>query len=271
MDLHIHSTHSDGQLTPSEIIHIASSKGINVLSITDHDEIAAYHSGKRTANFLGITLIPGIELNTDGEDGELHILGYYINPYSETLLNYIAWRKKERTDWAKKIVNKLRDMGYNISFDACARRAKGGVIVRTHIADELFSKGYFPSSEHAYGTLLIKGATAFVKRADFTAEDAIQLIHDAGGEAYLAHPGIYPFDIHIQRLIAYGLDGIEVYHSKHKQAQIAYWEKIAQQASLKVSGGSNHHGPQSFNPYPIGSVLLSDFCIKQWTAREPIT
>lgn len=264
MDLHIHSTKSDGELSPKQIITTAFDTGIKVISITDHDEIDGYNQAKAEADRLGIRLIPGIELNTDGEEGELHILGYHFDPISKDLLSHIEWRTKDRMKWAEKIVHKLQEMDYAIDFKSCLSRAKGKIIVRTHIADELVDKGYFLSSKQAYTELLQKNAPAFVDRGHFCAKDAIDLIHRAGGEAYLAHPGIYPFEISLDRLISYGLDGIEVYHSKHTKEQTDYWEQKATHLGLKRSGGSDHHGPYSRNPYPIGSVQLGTTCLKQW-------
>lgn len=270
MDLHIHSTCSDGELTPSEIVCTAYGNGLSVVSITDHDEIAGYYAGKGIADYLGITLVPGIELNTDGEDGELHILGYDFDPDSTQLIDHVNWRKKERIEWSVKIVKKLQQLGYHIDFTHCLDRARGAVMVRTHIADELVGKGYFSTSDQAYDALLKKGAPAFVNRAEFTAQDAIKLIHKAGGEAYLAHPGTYPFEIPMDRLIAYGLDGVEAYHSKHTELQTSFWEKFAVQAGFKLSGGSDSHGPDSRNPYPIGSVKFGESCIRQWNRQEVI-
>ncbi|WP_058306376.1 PHP domain-containing protein [Gracilibacillus massiliensis] len=271
LDLHIHSTKSDGELTPKEIVDEATKAGLNMISFTDHDQIEGYHLAKPYAEQTGITLIPGIELNTDGMDGDLHILGYHFDPHHEEIVKHIAWRMKDRRQWAQKIVTQLKKMNYDIDFASCSKRAKGGIIVRTHIADELVSQGYFTNSKNAYTTLLQKGAPAFSERSSFTAKDAISLIHKAGGEAYLAHPGIYPSKLPIERIVSYGLDGIEVYHSKHTDQQITYWKNRAQEFGLKISGGSDHHGPNSRNPYPIGSVLIDAECIKQWNKEVSLS
>ncbi|SHN23531.1 PHP domain-containing protein [Gracilibacillus kekensis] len=271
MDLHIHSTKSDGELTPKEIVDEATKAGLHMISITDHDQIEGYHLAKPYAEQAGISLIPGIELNTDGIDGELHILGYHFDPHHEELIKHITWRTEDRRQWADKIVTQLQTMDYDIDFASCINRAKGGIIVRTHIADELVSQGYFTNSIDAYTTLLQKGAPAFIERSSFTAKDAISLIHKAGGEAYLAHPGIYPFELSIERIAGYGLDGIEVYHSKHSDEQISYWKNQAREFGLKISGGSDHHGPNSRNPYPIGSVRIGAECIKQWSKEVSLS
>lgn len=268
MDLHMHSTCSDGALTPLELLKEAKQRGVSILSITDHDAIDGYHQGQVVATELGIYLIPGIELNTDGPEGELHILGYHFRPNDPSLLDYIEWRVDDRKEWSQAIVRRLQFLGYPIEWDSCLKRAQGGVVVRTHLADELVSLGCFPTSTEAYETLLKKGAKGYVPRSKFTAQEAIDLIHQIGGIAFLAHPGIYDFPISLPRLVDYGLDGIEVYHSKHRPQDCVYWEQEAERFGLRISGGSDYHGPQSRMPYPIGSVQIPDHVRQSWTIKR---
>ncbi|MGJ9384230.1 PHP domain-containing protein [Salipaludibacillus sp. CF4.18] len=134
IDLHMHSTHSDGEMKPEELLYEALKNGVSVMSITDHDEISGYIEAIGIARRLGMALIPAIEFNTDGPQGELHILGYGMNPYYKKLIEYTTWRKDERLLWAEKIVAKLNELGYNIEWEDCLKRVTGNVIVRTHIA-----------------------------------------------------------------------------------------------------------------------------------------
>ena len=255
-ELHVHSTFSDGELKPAEVLHHAREAGVGILAFTDHDEIGAYHAALEKAEQFEIKLIPGIELNTDGEDGELHILGYFFDPNHPKMLSHIKWRKEERTEWTKKIIARLRELQYEISFDDVKKFAKGDIIVRAHIGQALCEKRYFPTAQEAYESLLVKGKMAFVQRAKFSAKDAIDLVHACGGEAYLAHPGAYRFEVHGEKLLEYGLDGVEVYHSKHSEEDVKKWSQFAKKHQLYISGGSDHHGPESRNPYPVGSVQL---------------
>lgn len=266
-ELHVHSTFSDGELTPEEVLDEAKKAGIEMLAFTDHDEVGAYHNSSEKAKDLGIQLIPGIELNTDGEDGELHILGYFFDPNHPDMLAHIKWRKEERKEWAKKIVARLQALDYDITFADVQKYAKGDIIVRTHIGEALCARGYFQKAEEAYHTLLIKGKPAFVQRAPFSAKEAIELIHASGGKAFLAHPGAYRFEVQGAKLLEYGLDGVEVYHSKHKEEDIEKWKQFAEQHQLFISGGSDHHGPDSRNPYPIGSVQLDENSLAFFTER----
>ncbi|MDQ0163320.1 PHP domain-containing protein [Aeribacillus alveayuensis] len=269
MDLHIHSIYSDGHWTPEEIVEEADNKGIDTIAITDHDAIEGYFLAKTYAEKKGITVLPGIELNTDGEWGEIHILGYLFQADHPSILSHVAWRKQEREEWGRKIIQKLRKKGYSISFDNCLERAGKGVLVRTHIAEELVASGYFQHWREAYECLLQKGKPGFVERKSFSVTDAIRLIHEAGGLAFLAHPGIYSFPIAIKPLVANGLDGIEVFHSKHSESETKKWLEIACHYQLLISGGSDFHGPNSRNPYPIGSVKMDPpISLKEWERRK---
>ncbi|WP_203362964.1 hypothetical protein [Bacillus sp. REN10] len=128
--------------------------------------------------------------------------------------------------------------------------------------------GYFKDQQLAYDTLLRKGQPAYVQREAFSAIDAIHLIHDVGGLAFLAHPGIYSFEVPLDILLKHGLDGIEVYHSRHTTEATAYWLKVAKENKLLISGGSDFHGPHSRNPYPIGSVKIHSIIrLEQWERR----
>lgn len=264
MDLHLHSFYSDGQWSPVQLLEEAKRKGMQVISITDHDQVEGYKQGYDYAMELGIHLVPGIELNTDGEDGELHILGYNIYVNHPTLVAHIEWRKKDRLEWGKEIIRLLNKQGYTIDLSSCLIRVGSGVLVRTHIADELVGRGYFGSQQAAYDSLLKKGAPCFVERSPFSAVDAIDLIHQAGGQAFLAHPGVYKHDYNFTRLINAGLDGIEVYHPKHSKEQIEQLKQKAEAYNLKISGGSDFHGPTSRNPFPIGSIAIDRDTIRHW-------
>lgn len=257
IDLHIHSEYSDGHWTPREIVEDSVKKGLEIISITDHDVLAGYEEALSYRD-NSLKIIPGIELNTDGPLGELHILGYNFDPNNPSLREHVSFRVEDRLQWGRRIVAKLKRIGFTISFDNCLARVGKGVLVRTHIADELVEAGYFHSSKQAYEELLKKGKPGFEERGSFSATDAIKLIHEAGGLAFLAHPGIYKHEFNVQHLIDSGLDGIEVYHSKHSKEDQDFWGRIAVESNLLISGGSDFHGPESRNPFPIGSVEIEN-------------
>ncbi|MFT8319942.1 MAG: PHP domain-containing protein [Bacillus sp. (in: firmicutes)] len=262
IDLHMHTTCSDGELSPEKIVLLAKQEGIKIMAITDHDEIAAYKSAKNIADNVGITLIPGIEINTSGPNGELHILGYGIQPDHPKLVEYIAWRKNDRIVWSKQIVEKLQQLGYKIKWRNCFERAEGGVIVRTHIAEELVANQYFATEKQAFETLLINGKAAFVERSAFSSLEAIQLIHLCGGKAFIAHPNLYSFPWSLEMLIEEGIDGIEAYYFTHDKKTTDYWLQQAEQHQLLVSAGSDYHGKS--RKETIGSVICKTEWVIPW-------
>ncbi|WP_445486834.1 PHP domain-containing protein [Niallia sp. 03133] len=262
IDLHMHTTCSDGELSPEELVFLARQKSVNIMAITDHDEIAGYWSAKNNAERCGISLIPGIEINTSGPNGELHILGYGINFDHPKLQQYIIWRKQERKRWSRQIVEKLRELGYNIEWENCFKRAEGGVIVRTHIAEELASNQYFSNAKEAYDALLIKGKAAFVERSPFSSLDAIELIHLCGGKAFIAHPSLYTFSWSLEVLVKEGIDGIEAYYFTHDQEATEYWLNQAKHHQLLISAGSDFHGKSRREK--VGSVDCDPKLILPW-------
>ncbi|TFD96615.1 PHP domain-containing protein [Jeotgalibacillus sp. R-1-5s-1] len=264
LDLHMHSTASDGADSPALLVQKAKQAGVELMSITDHDSIGAYEEAAREAQIQGIHLITGIELNTSSQDGEFHVLGYGFDLYSTALADYLNWRVDDRMTWNQQLVQNLQSLGYEIEWEDVQEVATGSIIVRTHIAEALKKRGYFETAEEAYHSLLIKGKPAFEPRADFSVEEAISLIHQAGGKAFLAHPGLYTEAVPIERYLEAGLDGIEVFHARHRLKQTAYWLGKASDYGCLISGGSDYHGEQSKNPGPIGSVTIPDAIKRYW-------
>lgn len=263
----MHSTCSDGERSPLELVELAISHGLTHMSITDHDTISAYATAGDLAKAAGIQLISGLEFNTSGSQGELHILGYGMDVTHVELLSYCKWRENVRKEWSQKIVKKLIGLSYSINWEDCFERANGAVIVRTHIADELVEKGYFETSTEAFNSLLKIGKPAFVERAPFTTKNAIDLIHKCGGLAFIAHPGIYSFPWSVEMLVEEGIDGIEAFYSKHDADETSKWLERAEHYELFVSVGSDFHGENSRNPRMIGTVPYDASLVHSWLDR----
>ena len=257
IDLHMHTNCSDGELTPAELLAFIRERQVTHFAIADHDTIEAYEQ-LACPESTGPALITALEFNTDGPNGELHILGYGLDLQNEQLNDYCRMRREERMGWSRKIVDKLQRLGYSISFEKVRKRAAGGIIVRTHIADELVSSGYFKSAQIAYEKLLAKGALAFETRKGATSAEAIGIIHEAGGLAVLAHPGIYKFDFSIKKVIAEGIDGIEVFYPLHTVQQAMYFKGIADEYNLYKTVGSDFHGVNTRSPYLPGDVFYEE-------------
>lgn len=264
----MHTTCSDGERTPTELIDLAVVNDVTHLSITDHDTIAAYSGLRAYAEEKGITLIPGIEMSTLATNGELHILGYGLELTHPKLMQYSEKHTIGRKKWSKQVVHKLNSLQYDIAWENCNKRAEGHCIARKHIAEELVANDYFQSSEEAFQSLLSFQKPAYVKRPLLTTKEAIALIHECGGKAFIAHPSVYTFHWSLKDLIAEGIDGIEVYYAKHTAHQVKIWKQIAEQLQLLMSTGSDFHGETSRNPQMIGSTPYDAKAVLHWLPKQ---
>lgn len=252
VDLHTHTTASDGLLTPAELIKFAKKKSLNAIAITDHDTTEGYaetlENTKDNNNFF---IIPGIELNSQFKDEEIHVLGYFIDIENTHLQSILSEMRDSRVTRAKKIVkNLVRIYNFDISYDEVLEKAKKGAISRSHIARVLYDKGKVRNVSEAFNRYLGPKCPAYVERYRLDPKEAIELIKEAGGVAVLAHPGLLNDSSLINIYIKEGIDGIEVYHSKHTDEQTQSFEKIARKKNLIITGGSDCHG-DLLNGIPI--------------------
>ena len=242
VDLHIHTNCSDGVFSPSEVLEIARRKELTAFSITDHDTIRGYETARDLATEDDPELIPGLELSVTSGDSDLHLLAYFFDPnykpLKETLEEFCEYRNQR----AGNIVKKLNDMEIDITFDEVIQTAGNAAIGRPHIAATMHSKGTVASYQLAFDKYIGNGKPAFVPKKNFTPEQALSLIHDAGGVVVLAHPVIEDTYQHLEMLVGLGLDGIEVYHPAHKQKHIDQFKHLAERFRLVMTGGSDSHG-----------------------------
>ncbi|MBN2412570.1 PHP domain-containing protein [candidate division KSB1 bacterium] len=245
IDLHIHSNHSDGLLAPEDIVRYAKEYKLKAISITDHDAISNYLQAKVAGEKYGVEIIPGIEISTQIGEYTIHLLGYYFDPDFWLINEYVEKNRIIREERAKKIINRLGDLGIKISFELVKLRSNGGVIGRPHIADVLLEEGYVFSFRDAFEKYLGENKAAYVPKPALSPEKGMEVIQKAGGLAFVAHPGIDLNDDIIFQLVDLGLDGIEIFHPKHVQSDIEHFLTIAGDHHLLVSGGSDCHGPRS--------------------------
>jgi predicted metal-dependent phosphoesterase TrpH len=252
IDLHTHTTHSDGSASPEELIARASSKGARSIAITDHDTVDAFAEAQAAADRFGIEFVPGIEISADFSPGTMHILGYCVDDASEALKEKLSTLKHAREKRNPEIARRLEALGFDISYDEVARLAANNVVGRPHFAGVLVKKGYVRNIQEAFDKLLKKGAPAYVEKMRLSPADSIELIHQAGGVAVLAHPYQLKLPSYeavndlAAELAALGLDGIEANYSRHSTAERSTYSEIARRHHLLVTGGSDYHG--SYKP-----------------------
>lgn len=246
-DLHVHTTASDGHFTPKEVIDKAKIMGLKAIAITDHDTTAGIAEALSTAINKDIIVIPGIELSSDYNDKEVHILGYFMDYNDTQFQDVLKIFRNDRKERADKMVRKLNKLGYEITFNDVLKYSDNGSVGRPHIAQALIAKGYINSIGEAFDKLLSREKPAYVPREKLTPHEAVKLVRKHNGIPVIAHPGIANYDTLIPELINVGLMGIEVYHPEHGLQDIIKYLTIARSHDLLVTGGSDFHGagPQS--------------------------
>jgi predicted metal-dependent phosphoesterase TrpH len=241
VDLHAHTTFSDGDLTPEALVQRAIARRLGALSITDHDSIEAYAPARAAAGDA-LELVPGIEISTSEGGLDLHILGYYIDPGSDELAQRLARFREERYERMRRMVERLRGLGIQVDVEEVFAVAGQGVVGRPHLAEVLIRAGHAESADDAFRRLLGARGLAFVPRPTFPPAEAIALIQATGGVSALAHPGPGLVDSVVEGLAARGLDGIEVWHPQHHPLTVRRYHALADRLGLIATGGSDFHG-----------------------------
>ncbi len=245
-DLHIHSLFSDGVLHPRSIVQTAYEKGLRAVSITDHDSIDGVEAAMDEGDQLGIEVIPGVELTAMCQDREIHILGYLFDLQDSKLKNIIRDFRHYRMIRYQRILNHLKEAGVVIRPECLESVSLQSSIGRLHIAEALVSSGVTSTVQNAFRYYLSKGAVAYEEKYPVSPESVIDVLHKAGGVAVLAHPSLQLKESDMMAMIWNGLDGIETIHPRMDQAAHDYFQRIAAQYGLAVSGGSDSHGRNGF-------------------------
>jgi predicted metal-dependent phosphoesterase TrpH len=265
-DLHTHTSYSDGYLTPKELLKKASSQGIEVLSITDHDSVNAFEVSKKFAGKFGIEVIPGVEISSDIRDSEVHILGYFIDPQNKELEHYLHFFREERYKRAIRIVEKLNVLGLKITMDDVLKQANNSAIGRPHIAQALLINQQVKSYFEAFYKYLGNHAPAYERKVHLSPQSAFKIINDAGGLSFIAHPGNMP-EILIKELIDAGVDGIEVVHPSHTPERVKFYRGIVNEYFLLESGGSDYHGGKREDEENLGKYFTSTKSVEAMRLR----
>lgn len=256
VDLHIHSNASDGRLSPVDIILQAAERGLSVIAITDHDSVDGIASAVVTAKaFSRLRVIPGIELSTDVPQGEIHVLGYFIDYTDHEFQFILEGLRNSRLKRAKGMVAKLKNLGVHLDWERVQEIAGTGSIGRPHIAQAMLEKGYISSIKEAFDKYISRNGPAYVEREKMTAVEAVELILKFNGLPVLAHPftASNPETMIIE-LKATGLIGIETYYNAYTTDEINELISFADRYGLIATGGSDYHGLETANETMIGGV-----------------
>jgi len=247
-DLHIHSICSDGTLSPEKIIRRACKAELKAISITDHDNIDAIEPAMTFCKQYGIEYIPGVEISSGHGKNEVHFLGYFFDHRHKILNEYIKYFQNEREKRARKIIEQLRKMGINIGWELVLQKtAHQGAICRPHIAHVLVEEGYVHSYHEAFHKYLGDNCPCYVPKYKIKPAEAIQIINQAGGICFIAHPGVKLNEYSVLKLIKLGVEGIETVHPRHSTDEIEYYRKLIQKYNLLESGGSDFHDDRKQN------------------------
>ena len=241
VDLHTHSTASDGTLPPERVVEAAKRCNLAAIALTDHDSIAGVAAARAAGDRLGIRIVPGCELSAFQDDHEVHLLALHLTRI-ETLERRLAELRTLRYDRAQKIVEKLNALGIAITFEEVLKQANGGAVGRPHVARALIARGAVADFKDAFVRYLGGAGAAFVPKARLSVEDAIEIAHEAGGLAVWAHPAEGGRRERLEPLVNAGLDGVEVKHPSHSAEDVKRLQALAEFFGLVVSGGSDWHG-----------------------------
>jgi 3',5'-nucleoside bisphosphate phosphatase len=245
IDLHLHSIASDGSFPPERVVAMAEARGVGVMALTDHDTLDGIPAAQARAERAGIRLISGVELSASEETSDVHLLAYGFDSEDSGLTAAIARYREARRERAVKILARLKGLGIRISMDTVEEISNGAAIGRPHVAEALLRAGHVETFNEAFQRYLGHHAPAYVAKQVVTLEEASAIVRDAGGVTILAHPGTLNRDHWIPRLSRRGLDGIEVWHSKHDAAAVERYRGFAQLHGLLMTGGSDFHGERT--------------------------
>lgn len=272
IDLHMHSTASDGSDAPEAVAALAERNGLRVIALTDHDCLDGIPAAAARAEAAGIRVIPGVELSVHEEGTDVHLLAYGFDIHDPALVLAIARYRESRRERARKILMRLKGLGIRVPLETVEAIARGGALGRPHVAEALLRGGHVETFNEAFQRFLGTHAPAYVGKTVVRLEEATRVVREAGGVTVLAHPGTLNRDHLIPGWARRGLDGIEVWHSKHDSSAIARYQDYAKIHGLLMTGGSDYHGERTPS-VTVGSVAVPESILppldEAFRARRP--
>jgi predicted metal-dependent phosphoesterase TrpH len=248
IDLHIHTTASDGMLTPSQVVRLAKERNLKAIAITDHDSIDGVREALDQGRRVSLEVIPGVEISANSKAGNLHLLGYYVQTEHGILKEKLDRLKQARSERNPNIVRKLNALGVDISYPEVIQVSGGGQVGRPHFARVLRDKRYVRTIDEAFDRYLGQGAPAYVDKFRFDVKEGIEIVSKAGGVPVLAHPyslncTAEDLEEMVSALARDGLKGIEAFYPDHTPKQTAHYQRLAEKLDLVTTGGADFHGP----------------------------
>jgi predicted metal-dependent phosphoesterase TrpH len=260
VDLHLHTTASDGRLSPRDLVDRAAAESLTVIAVTDHDTTAAVVEARDYARTRGLESIAGIEITAVADGADVHMLGYFFNPDEPNLADFLAVQRGNRMRRVEAIGRRLAELGMPIDVEpilADARAQRGRSVGRPQVARALIAAGHVADMREAFDRWLGRGCPAFIERTGASPQEVVEIVHRAGGLVSMAHPGRTAMDALIAPLAAGGLDALEVYHPDHGADAIARYRALADAHGLLITGGSDFHADPA-RPIVPGSATLPD-------------
>ncbi len=258
IDLHMHTTASDGRSTPSQLVTEAVALGITTLAVTDHDTTGAWDEVSAAARAAGLTCVPGIEITAVADGRDVHMLGYFFDPAYPELIAFLEQQRIDRKRRVQEIGDRLARLGVPVDLEAAlaSGQLRGRALGRPVVAAALIQAGHVADITEAFDRFLSEGKPAFIERVGIAPVEVVSLVARAGGVTSMAHPGKTEKDHLIPDLIAAGLPAIEVYHPDHDEAATARYRALADTFNLIATGGSDYHGPGSGRDQAFGQIQL---------------
>lgn len=268
IDLHTHTTASDGVLSPQQLVRFAKDCDIAVLAVTDHDTLEGLPVAMAEASRVGLQVVAGVEITAHVGDLEVHILGHFIDPDDNRLAEFLASSRNDRIERAHRMIEKLWALGLPLDADEVLSLAPGPSVGRPHVAQTMIRRGYVTSMKEAFDRYLSLGKPGYVERARIPATEVIRTIKEAGGVPSLAHPGQYGHDEIIPSLVQQGLMGLEVYHLEHDIESLFRYERVCLEYGLLAVGGSDYHGTPGLRSSGLGRSTVPEAKFEQLLAAR---